>query len=166
MLSELNIPQDEYPRRCETRMAGWYSLRKQLEDDTPIEVCRNDEYAAGILHSMVTGQSRVIYGNVRNNGLIKNLPDNCVVEVPCHVDRNCVQPIAVGKIPAELAAVIRMSINVQELTVLAALTGKKHYIYQSAMVDPHTAAELSPDQIVALVDEMIAAHGTQLPTFN
>ncbi|AHF75815.1 Glycoside hydrolase family 4 [Sodalis praecaptivus] len=166
LLSELNIPLDEYPRRCETRMAGWHSLRKQLEGDTPIEVCRSDEYAAGILHSMVTGQSRVIYGNVRNNGLIKNLPDNCVVEVPCHVDRNGVQPIAVGEIPAELAAVIRMSINVQELTVLAALTGKKHYIYQSAMVDPHTAAELSPDQIVALVDEMIAAHGTQLPTFN
>lgn len=166
LLDELNIALDEYPRRCETRIASWNSLRKELEGSAPIEVCRSDEYAAGILHSAVTGQSRVIYGNVKNNGLIANLPADCIVEVPCHVDRNGLQPIAVGKVPPELAAVMRLSINVQELTVQAALTGKKSYIYQSAMLDPHTAAELAPDDIVAMVDEMIIAHGDMLPRFS
>lgn len=166
LLSDLNIPLDEYPSRCERNIAEWHQLRADLEGKAPIAVKRSDEYAAGILHSMVTGQSRVIYGNVRNNGLIKNLPDECVVEVPCHVDRNGIQPIAIGRMPAELAAVVRMSTNVQELTVLAALTGKKHYITQAAMVDPHTSAELAPDQIASLVDDMIAAHGDMLPRFS
>jgi len=165
LLDELNITLDEYPRRCENRIASWNSLRQALEGSEPLAVCRSDEYASGILHSMVSGQSRVIYGNVKNNGLITNLPNNCIVEVPCHVDRNGIQPIVTGHLPPELAAVMRLSINVQELTVQAALTGKKSYIYQSAMLDPHTAAELSADQIVAMVDEMIIAHGTMLPRF-
>jgi alpha-galactosidase len=163
LLERLNIPLDDYAIRCERRIAGWHELRRELEGGAPIAVHRSNEYASGILHSVVTGEPRIVYGNVRNNGLIKNLPDDCVVEVPCNVDRNGIQPIVIGRIPPELAAVIRMSVSVQELTVQAALTGKKHYVYQAAMVDPHTASELTPDQITAMVDDMIEAHGNILP---
>ncbi|MBO9127291.1 MULTISPECIES: alpha-glucosidase/alpha-galactosidase [unclassified Rhizobium] len=163
LIEKYNIPLDEYPRRCERRLGEWAQQRKDLEGDKPIEVCRSNEYASAILNAMVTNEPELIYGNVVNQGLIENLPYEASVEVPCHVDRNGIQPIKVGKIPAELAAVIRLSTNVQELTVLGALTGKRHYIEQAAMLDPHTSAELAPDQIASLVADMIAAHGNMVP---
>jgi len=167
MIKALNIPLDEYPRRCEENLKDWAQMRANLEGNKPIEVCRSDEYASAILNAMVTGKPELIYGNVPNSGggLIANLATDAIVEVPCHVDRNGIQPIHMGKLPAELTAVINMSIHVQELTVLAALTGKRHYIEQAAMLDPHTASELTPDQIGALVGDMIEAHGSMLPTF-
>jgi len=121
------------------------------------------EYATEIIHSIETGTPRVIYGNVRNDGLITNLPPDCCVEVPCLVDRNGVQPTRVGALPPQLAALMQTNINVQSLTVEAALTGKREYVYQAAMLDPHTAAELDLDQIRSLVDDLIAAHGEWLP---
>lgn len=166
VLERLAIPLDEYPARCERRLGEWNSLRAELEGTAPIQVCRSNEYASGIIHSMVTGTPGVVYGNVRNNGLVSNLPHDCVVEVPCLVDRNGLQPVAIGRLPRELAAVVSLSVNVQGLTVEAALTGRKHYIQQAAMVDPHTSAELTPDEIAALVDDMIAAHGNMLPHFS
>ncbi len=166
LIETLNIPLDEYPRRCERRLGEWAQQRKDLEGDQPIEVCRSDEYASAILNAMVTNEPELIYGNVVNHGLIDNLPYEATVEVPCHVDRNGIQPIKVGKMPAELAAVIRLSTNVQELTVLAALTGKRHYVEQAAMLDPHTSAELAPDQIAALVADMIEAHGDMVPPLS
>jgi alpha-galactosidase len=114
----------------------------------------------------VTGTPSLIYGNVRNNGLIENLPHNAAVEVPCHVDRNGVQPIRVGKVPVQLAAIMRSNINVQELAVMAATTGKKDYIYHAAAMDPHTSAELSLAEIEKLVDALIAAHGNFLPQYE
>ena len=108
----------------------------------------------------------MIYGNVPNDGLIQNLPDECIVEVPCHVDHNGIQPIRIGRIPSQLAAVMRLSVSVQELTVEAALTRKRERIYQAALLDPHTSAELSPDQIWALVDDLIAQHGDLLPAYH
>lgn len=166
LIDRLNIPLDEYPRRCERRLGEWAQQRKDLEGDKPIEVCRSDEYASAILNAMVTNEPELIYGNVVNHGLIGNLPYEAAVEVPCHVDRNGIQPIKVGDLPAELAAVIRLSTNVQELTVLAALTGKRHYVEQAAMLDPHTSAELAPDQIAALVSDMIEAHGSMVPPLS
>jgi len=166
LIEKLNIPLDEYPRRCEENLASWARIRADLEGDEPIEVRRSDEYASAILNAMVTGKPELIYGNVPNRGLIDNLSGDAIVEVPCHVDRNAIQPIHFGRIPEELAAIINMNISVQELTVLAALTGRRHYIEQAAMLDPHTAAELSLDQIVALVGDMIEAHGTMLPGFS
>lgn len=115
---------------------------------------------------MVTGTNYLIYGNVRNDGLIDNLPRNAAVEVPCHVDRNGVQPIRVGSVPVQLAGIMRMSLNVQELTVQAALTGKREHIYHAAALDPHTGAELSLDQIRDLCDKLIAAHGNYLPAYH
>jgi alpha-galactosidase len=123
------------------------------------------EYAAEIIAAMETGKPTVIYGNVRNNSLIDNLPDGCCVEVPCLVDANGIQPTRIGSLPPQLAALIRTNVGVQELTVQAALTGNRQFVYQAAMLDPHTAAELDPASIAALVDELIAAHGELIPTF-
>ena len=108
---------------------------------------------------VVKVEPRVVYGNVPNRGLIANLPASCVVEVPCLVDRNGVQPTQIGTLPPQLAALMQTNINVQELTVDAALTGNRERVYQAALLDPHTAAALDPDQIVALVDELVEAHG-------
>ncbi|MBB6486321.1 alpha-glucosidase/alpha-galactosidase [Rhizobium lusitanum] len=166
LIERLNIPLDEYIRRCEVQIAEWHELRRDLEGCKPIEVCRSNEYAAGIIHAAVTGRSALIYGNVPNNGLIQNLPDECIVEVPCHVDRNGIQPIKIGRIPSQLAAVMHLSISVQELTVEAALTRKRERIYQAALLDPHTSAELSPDQIWRLVDDMIDQHDDLLPAYH
>jgi alpha-galactosidase len=166
LIESLNIPLDEYIRRCEVQMAEWQGLRRDLEGNKPIEVCRSNEYAAGIIHAAVTGEPALVYGNVPNNGLIENLPPECVVEVPCHVDRNGIQPIRIGRIPAQLAAVMNLSISVQGLTVEAALTKKRDRIYQAALLDPHTSAELSPDQIWKLVDDLIDAHGDLLPRYH
>lgn len=115
---------------------------------------------------MVTGQPRTVYGNVPNHGLIDNLPDGCCVETPCLVDANGVQPTRIGALPPQLAALMQTNINVQALTVEAALTGKRDYIYHAAMFDPHTAAELSLDQIWEMVDELIEAHGDLLPPYE
>ncbi|XKM43340.1 alpha-glucosidase/alpha-galactosidase (plasmid) [Rhizobium ruizarguesonis] len=166
LIDQLNIPLDEYIRRCEVQIKEWHALRKELEGGKPIEVCRSNEYAAGIIHAAVTGNPALIYGNVPNNGLIENLPDECIVEVPCHVDRNGIQPVRVGRIPSQLSAVMNLSVSVQQLTVEAALTKNRERIYQAALLDPHTSAELSPDQIWNLVDDLIDAHGDLLPRYQ
>jgi alpha-galactosidase len=124
------------------------------------------EYGTLIIDSMVTGQPRVVYGNVPNHGLISNLPDGCCVEVPCLVDKNGVQPTAIGALPPQLAALMQTNVNVQGLAVEAALTGKKEHVYHAAMLDPHTAAELDLDQITHLVDDLLDAHGDMLPEFH
>ncbi len=124
------------------------------------------EYGSLIIHSMETGEPRVIYGNVANHSLIENLPAGCCVEVPVLVDKSGVQPTRVGALPAHLAALMQTNINVQSLTVEAALTGKREHIYHAAMLDPHTAGELSLDQIWALVDDLIEAHGDWLPRYH
>jgi len=166
LIERLNIPLDEYIRRCEVQIAEWHELRRDLEGGKPIDVCRSNEYAAGIIHAAVTGRPALIYGNVPNNGLIQNLSDECIVEVPCHVDHNGVQPMRIGRIPSQLAAVMNLSISVQGLTVEAALAKKRDRIYQAALLDPHTSAELSPDQIWTLVDDMIEQHGNLLPAYH
>jgi len=127
---------------------------------------RSMEYGAYIIHALETGKPQVIYGNVMNHGLIDNLPYESCVEVPCLVDKNGIQPTKIGPLPPQLAALMQTNINVQSLTVEAALTGKREHIYHAAMLDPHTAAELDIEQIYALVDAMIEAHGDWLPEFS
>jgi alpha-galactosidase len=166
LIEAFNIPLDEYIRRCEDQIARWEQARVALEGGAPLEVHRSHEYGSGIIHSLETGTPRVIYGNVPNHGLIDNLPTGCCVEVPCLVDKNGIQPTRIGVLPPHLAALMQTNINVQALTVEAALTGKREHIYHAAMLDPHTAAELSLDQIWALVDDLIAAHGDWLPKYQ
>jgi len=166
LIAKYEVPLDEYIRRCEVQIKEWHKLRAELEDvNAPLEVTQSREYAAAIIHSCVTGTPSLIYGNVRNNGLIENLPDASAVEVACHVDRNGIQPIRAGKVPPQLAAIMRSNINVQELTVQAILTGKREHIYHAAAMDPHTGAALSLNEITALVDRLLEAHGTMLPEF-
>jgi alpha-galactosidase len=163
LIERLNIPLDEYPRRCVAQIAGWEAERARLEGGGAFEVRPSFEYAATIIRSIETGKPRVIYGNVPNEGLIDDLPRGCTVEVPCLVDGNGVQPTHIGELPRQLAALIRTNVNVQELTVEAALTGKREHVYHAAMLDPHTAAELDLDQIHDLVDALLAAHGDWVP---
>ena len=167
LIEQFNIPLDEYPRRCERQIARWEDQRSRLETGGfELNTSRSNEYAAGIIHSMETGEPRVVYGNVANDGLISNLPQGACVEVPCLVDRNGVQPTAIGALPTHLAALMQTNVNVQALTVDAVVTGNRDSIYHAAMLDPHTAAELDLDQIWHLVDDLIDAHGTEfLPEF-
>ena len=127
---------------------------------------RSHEYGSGIIHSCETGEPRVVYGNVPNHGLIDNLPQGCCVEVSLLVDRNGLQPVKVGALPLQLSAMMQTNINVQALTVEAALTGKKDHIYHTAILDPHTAAELNLEQIWHLVDTLIEVHKGRLPEYR
>jgi alpha-galactosidase/6-phospho-beta-glucosidase family protein len=129
-------------------------------------VRRSHEYGSGIIHSLETGVPRVVYGNVANEHLIDNLPQGCCVEVPCLVDANGIQPTRIGALPPQLAALMQTNVNVQALTVEAALSGRREHVYHAAMLDPHTAAELDLDQIWSLVDDLIEAHGDWLPPFD
>ncbi|MDP9373051.1 MAG: alpha-glucosidase/alpha-galactosidase [Chloroflexota bacterium] len=153
------IARDDLTGVAELR-AEWLAARRRKLTG------HSGEYGTLIIHSMETGQPRVVYGNVLNAGLIDNLPAGCCVEVPCLVDKNGIQPTRVGGLPPQLAALMQTNINVQALTVEAALTGKREHVYHAAMLDPHTAAELDLEQIGALVDDLIAAHGEWLPAFH
>jgi alpha-galactosidase len=164
LIKEFEIPLDEYPRRCVNQIGRWESLKKELENpESTLEVHRSHEYGSLIIHSLETGQPRVVYGNVPNDGLIDNLPTTAVVEVPCLVDKSGLQPTKIGNLPPHLAALMQTNINVQALTVEAILTGKRDHIYHAAMLDPHTSAELTLDQIWNLVDELLEAHGDYIP---
>ena len=160
LIEQYEIPLDEYLRRCEDQLAEWESERVALERGELDEAYeRSHEYGSLIIHSMETGIPRVVYGNVANHGLIDNLPQGCCVEVPCLVDKSGLQPTKIGMMPPHLAALQQTNINVQSLVVEAALTGKREHIYHAAMLDPHTAAELSLEEIWSLVDDLIEAHG-------
>jgi len=163
MIERFRVPVDEYVRRSEENLRLYAEERERLASGGGFEIERSLEYASLIVHSVVTGEPRVIYGNVRNDGLIENLPRGACVEVPCLVDGNGVQPTAVGALPPQLAGLNRTFLNVCELTVRAALEGRRDHVEHAALLDPNTAATLSPEQTVALVDDMIAAHGDALP---
>jgi alpha-galactosidase len=163
LIERFHVPLDEYPRRCEDQIAGWEEERAGLSSGKSIEVHRSFEYASTIIRSIEIGKPSVVYGNVSNDGLLDDLPTGCTVEVPCLVDGNGVQPTRVGALPPQLAALMRTNVNVQELTVEAALTGRREHVYHAAMLDPHTAAELDLDQIHELVDALLDAHADWIP---
>ena len=164
LLDKFGIPLDEYPRRCERQIEGWESLRTRLENpESKVRVVQSMEYGSGIIHSMETGIERIVYGNVPNRGIISNLPFESCVEVPCVVNAQGISPQKIGELPPQLAALMQTNINVQSLTVEAALTGKRDHVYHAAMLDPHTAAELDLDQIWAMVDELLSAHRGMIP---
>ncbi|WP_018753135.1 alpha-glucosidase/alpha-galactosidase [Paenibacillus sanguinis] len=166
LIEKYNIPLDEYPRRCINQINRWKEMREKLFASESIEHQRSKEYASYILEAMETNIPYKIGGNVMNTGLITNLPKEACVEVPCLVDRSGITPTYVGDLPPQLAALNRTNINTQLLTIEAAITGKKEHIYHAAMLDPHTSAELSLDDIAALCDDLIEAHGDWLPKFK
>ena len=165
LIERYRIPLDEYPRRCIKQIAGWKEAKQKYIDGN-IEHNRSKEYASRIMEAIVTDVPYKIGGNVLNTGLITNLPIDACVEVPCLVNKMGVQPTVVGRLPVQLAAMNMTNINPQLLTIEAAHTLKKDYIYQAAMLDPHTSSELSIDDIVALCDDLIEAHKGWLPQYH
>jgi alpha-galactosidase len=165
-IEQFNIPLDEYPRRCVNQIARWGRQREELVTRDTLEHTRTSEYASYIMEAVVTNKPYKIGGNVLNTGLITNLPRNACVEVPCMVDASGVTPTFVGDLPEQCAALNRSNINVQLLTIEAAVTHKKDYIYQAALMDPHTSSELDMDDTVKLCDALIEAHGDWLEKYE
>ncbi|MDK8179262.1 alpha-glucosidase/alpha-galactosidase [Paenibacillus sp. UMB4589-SE434] len=166
LIERYHIPLDEYPRRCVSQINSWKQLREQLIHNKELEHEKSGEYASRIFEAMETGVPFKFGGNVMNTGLITNLPSEACVEVPCFADRSGIHTTHIGALPPQLAALNRTNINTQLLTIEAAITSKKEHIYHAAMLDPHTSAELTLDQIVALCDDLIEAHGSWLPLFQ
>ena len=158
LIEHFNIPLDEYPRRCIKQIARWKDQKEALMADGKITPERSKEYASHIMEAMVTNVPYKIGGNVLNRGAITNLPDEACVEVPCLVDRGGVHATHVGALPPQLAAMNMTNINVQLLTIEAARTKKIESIYHAALLDPHTAAVLSTDEIVSMCNELYEAH--------
>jgi len=166
---ERHLMEASYQRIAQKDPAYADYIRHTWEEEqlhTQSGLRHSGEYGSLIIHSIETGQARVVYGNVSNQGLISNLPQGCCVEVPCLVDKNGLQPTKIGALPPHLAALMQTNINVQALTVEATLMGKREHIYHATMLDPHTAAELDLSQIWSLVDDLIAAHGNWLPAYS
>lgn len=167
LIDQFNIPLDEYPRRCEEQISQWETMREELVHNRNLTHTRSHEYGSRIIEAMETNTPFKFAGNVLNTGgLISNLPQKACVEVPCIVDRSGIIPGYIGELPEQLAALNRTNINTQLLTIEAAVTKKREHIYQAAMLDPHTSAELSMDDIVLLCDDLIEAHGDWLPQFS
>ena len=167
LIERYNIPLDEYPRRCVNQIAGWAKERDELKTGKHLDHQRTKEYASYIMESIVTNTPYEIGGNVLNKGgLIENLPQDACVEVPCLVNGMGVHPCHVGRLPVQCAAMNMTNINVQLLTIEAAVTRKKEHIYQAAMLDPHTGSELDMDTIVRMVDDLIETHGSWLPRYK
>lgn len=166
LIERYNIPLDEYPRRCVRQINNWADMRKKLVENGNLTHTRSREFAAHIIEAMENDHPYRVHGNVPNNGLISNLPHNACVEVPCLIDRAGVHPCYVGDLPEQCAAINRTNINVQLLTIQAAHSHKKEDLYMAAMLDPHTAAELTMDEIRAMCDEMLEAHKDWMPQYH
>jgi alpha-galactosidase len=165
LIERYRIPLDEYPHRCINQIADWKKAKEQYVNGN-ITHERSREYASHIMEAIVTDKNYQIGGNVLNRGLITNLPEEACVEVPCLVNKLGIQPTVVGKLPIQLAAMNITNINPQLLTIEAAVTNKKEYVYQAAMLDPHTSSELSIDDIVAMCDDLFEAEKDWLPEYK
>ena len=162
-LAHYRVPVDEYIRRSEDNLTEFERVRTAIEAGETFPIERSNEYAALIIHSMVTGQPRVIYGNVRNSDLLPGLAGDSCVEVPCLVDGTGLRGVPVPEYPPELQALNRTFNNVVELTVRAVLEGRPELVRHAAMLDPNAAATLTLEEIDALCDELTAAHGSAMP---
>ncbi|MFE7074865.1 alpha-glucosidase/alpha-galactosidase [Streptomyces sp. NPDC057620] len=161
-IERLRLPIGAYLGIVDENVAAYEETRQALAAGTPLTVEGTMEYAPQIIHSIVTGTPRTVYGNVPNHGLIDNLPASGTVEVPCLVDALGVQPTRVGPLPAQLAALNRNYLSMNELVVRAAVEDDPRSIRQAAMADPATAAALPVERIWDLCDDMVRAHGDLL----
>ena len=166
VIDKYKIPIEEYIDRCESNIKLWEELEKDM---TPIynqPLKRSNEYTSFIIDGVANNNEVTINANVMNNGYIDNLPSNCCVEVPCLINSSGYAPQKFGKLPEQLAALMRTNINVQILTAEAAMTKKREHIYHAALLDPLTAANLTIDEIYSMTDKMIEAHGNYLPEYH
>lgn len=162
LIDRYNIPLDEYLTRCVNQIASWKEMRETLTG-SGVTHEKTFEFGSYILRAVLTDQPYRVHGNVLNSGLIPNLPRNACVEVACLIDRNGVNPCYAEELPEQCAALNRTNINVQSMTVEAARERSLEKVYMAAFLDPHTSSELSTDEIVAMCDELIEAHGDWLP---
>src|SRR5215469_1716991 len=153
----------DYLGRSQENLDELADLQAQLSAGANLDLAPTDELASQFIHSLETGTEREIYVNVRNRGLITNLPEDCCVEVPCDLSASAAVPKQVGPLPPQLAALNRTFLNVVELTVRAALEGSRDHVYQAALLDPNTSATLTVAQTAAMVDELLLAHASLLP---
>jgi alpha-galactosidase len=160
-IERYDIPIDEYLRRCDAIVDEFERMRAFSRNDEPMDVRRSHEYGSTIIHSIVTGTPAVVYGNLPNRGAIANLPSDAIAEAPTLVDRSGLSLTTVRDLPPQLIGYIQPHVTQQELFIRAAMEGRRDHVYQAAMFDPLTAATLTPDQIVHLCDELIAAHGSE-----
>lgn len=167
LIEQFQIPLDEYPRRCIKQIKEWKTQSEALLNDPNLEHRRTREYASYIMEAVVTNVPYQIGGNVLNTGhLIEDFPEQACVEVPCLVNNTGIHPTYIGHLPPVLAAMNMSNINTQLLTIEAARTRKKENILHAVMMDPHTAAELSIDEMQKMIDEMIAAHGPYMAMYR
>ncbi|MDQ0947687.1 alpha-galactosidase [Streptomyces phaeochromogenes] len=157
-IERLRLPVGAYLGIIEENTADYERTRRALLADAPLPVEGTMEYAPQVIHSVVTGTPRTIYGNVPNRGLIDNLPADSVVEVPCLADALGVQPTRVGSLPPQCAALNSAYVSVTDLVVRAATDGDPRHIRHAAMADPATAAALPVERIWDLCDELVRAH--------
>jgi alpha-galactosidase len=162
-IDRYRIPVDEYIRRSLDNLDEYERIRASLADGVGFPIHGEGELAPRYVHSLITGQPRVEYGNVRNDGLIDDLPSGCCVEVPCWIDGDGVHPIRIGSLPPQCAALNRTFVNVAELTMRAALEQRRDHVYQAVMLDPNAGATLTIEAIHAMVDALIEAHGELIP---
>ena len=166
LIEAYGIPLDEYPRRCIRNRENWAKQYAELKTGRITHDRISREYGSGIMNAIASNKPYEFAGNVLNCGLIENLPGDAVVEIPCVADASGVHGTRVGRLPVQCAALDMTNVNVQLLAVEAALTLKKEHIYHAAMLDPHTASELTIDEIRAMCDDMICAHGDYLPKYH
>ena len=162
-VEQFRVPIGEYLTRSERNMAEYESTRTALEAADTLDLTPTSELASEIIHAHQTGEPAEVYVNIRNEGRIEGLPDDCCVEVPATVDAEGLHPRAVGAMPPQLTALNRTFLNVVELTVKAVLEGDRRHVYQAALLDPNTAATLTTAQTVRMCDELFAAHGSLIP---
>jgi len=163
LIERYGVPVDEYVRRSEENLVEYAETRRKLiaGEEFPLE--RSVEYGSLIVHSMVTGEARMVYASIENTNLVENLPRGCCVEVAVAVDGTGLRPCHYGELPPQLAAHCAPHAAVQDLTVRAALEGNRDHVYHAAMLDRHASSVLSLDEIAAVVDELIEAHGDSMP---
>jgi alpha-galactosidase len=164
-IDQFRIFVGDYLARSQENLRELESLQRDLAGDAPLDLTPAHELASLFIHSAETGRERELHVNIRNGGLISNLPADCCVEVPCLVGSGGAQPVAVGALPPQLAALNRTFLNVVELTVAAALEESREHVYQAALLDPNTAATLTTAQTVAMCDDLFEAHRNLLPAF-
>jgi alpha-galactosidase len=162
-IERFRIPVGEYLRRSEANIDEFDTTLATLQADSDLDLTPTSEMASEYIRAQVTGQPAELYVNIRNDGRIASLPDECCVEVPATVDAGGLHPRSVGALPPQLAALNRTFLNVVELTVKAVLEGDREHVYQAALLDPNTAATLSIDEIRRMCDELITAHGDRIP---
>ena len=149
------------------RETSWKEDAKQwFSNETPISLERGHEYAAYIINALQGGEPFTFNGNVRNTGLVTNLPPNACVEVPVWVSKKGLESAYVGALPPQCAALTGLSSQIEEMAVQGCLTGDPRLVFQAIAYDPLTAAVLSLAQIKQMVNEMFDCNKDHLPTFK